>query len=70
MDATPEFDQALPADMVVLDAIRDRRRALARRQAELRRPPIWLVGIAGAVSGVALTAAVVYLAHITPPLFH
>jgi hypothetical protein len=70
MDAIPEFEKTLPLDMAVLDAIRERRLALVRRQAALRRPPIWLVGIAGAVSGVALTAALVYLAHITPPLFH
>jgi hypothetical protein len=70
MDATPEFEQALPTDMAILDAIRERRLALIRRRANLRRPPIWLVGIAGAVSGIALTAVVVYLAHVTPPLFH
>ncbi len=70
MQATPEIEQALPADMAVLDAIRERRLALVRRQAELRRPPIWLIGIAGAASGIALTAALIYLAHITPPLFH
>jgi hypothetical protein len=70
MDAIPEFDQALQADTAHVEAIRERRLALARRQAALRRPPIWLVGIAGAVSGISLTVAVIFLPHITPPLFH
>jgi len=70
MDAIPEFEQAVPPDTAILDAIRERRLERARRQAGVRRPPIWLVGIAGAVSGITLTAALVVLAHITPPLFH
>ncbi len=53
-----------------MDAIRARRLALTRRQAKFWRPPIWLVGIAGALSGIALTAALVVLADIMPPLLH
>jgi hypothetical protein len=70
MDATPDFDAAVEIDMAVLNAIRERRLGLAYRQARMRRPPIWLVGVAGALSGIALTAIVIYIAHITPPIFH
>jgi hypothetical protein len=70
MDATPDFDAAAEVDIAMLNAIREHRRTLAYRHAAMRRPPIWLVGVAGALSGIALTAIVIYLAHITPPIFH
>jgi len=60
----PTYDPAL------LAALRAENESLRARLNDLKTPNLWLVVIAGLLTGILLAAAIITAAYLTPPLPH